>query len=113
VVIRLALITQALPIEDNGPCRLNGPRIEMPAVRRDHPRPAQEVAFPRRLEYERTTVCARYFQRDPAAANEIELMGLFTLSEDELIHVEANVAGAVSQQLNVPWFASIQEGMVC
>src|SRR5271165_723907 len=88
-VIPFALLAQALAIEDDGSRHFSRPRIEPPVVRRHQPRPSEDIPVSERLHRHAAAAGNRRFERDPAGANEVEMVGPVAFTEDQLTGVEA------------------------
>src|SRR5215472_15476511 len=113
VVIGLAFAAQAHPIQGNGSRRLNNACAEMPAVRREEPRPAQHLARFDGLNGDSPALSSKHLQRNFALANDIKVRGRFVFVKDILPSFKADVRCASSNELHVARFKSFKEGMSC
>ena len=88
--VRLALAAQAGAVELDRPDRRNGAGVEVPAVRREEPRPADDVAGFDGLDRERSPAGHVELERDPPSAQDVEDVRRLSFAEQGLAGVEAD-----------------------
>ena len=95
-------VTQCIRLEDDGFCRLDRPRTEMPLVRRKKPGPTERLASAERLNRNEAfprNVCR--FQSDFTVMNQIKMLRIVTLLKNLLVGPEALNDCAFSQQRKI------------
>ena len=94
LVVLLALRPEALAVERDGANELGRLPVEVPAVGRHEPRPAEDVARPDGLEDERPVRGREGLDGDRPLAHDVELVGVLPLLEEVRPRVPLDVRGA-------------------
>src|SRR5574341_301496 len=109
VVVVFTFCAQAFSIQSNGARQLDRPRIKMPKVRRNQPRPTEYLARTQRLHGDRSALRGKNFHRDFAVANDVKLIRLLAFAAEKLSGVEAHVRGAADDELQMMRIEALQK----
>jgi hypothetical protein len=109
VVILLAFAPKAFAVKRQGSRGPLRPRAKVAAVRGEQPRPAQHVPRACRLYSGQAAMRDHDIHGHLTFANEVKLIGRVALAEDNLTFLEAHVAGASGDELDVPLFQGLEE----
>jgi hypothetical protein len=94
MMVRLALATQAGCIDAEGAYQLKGARVRIPAIGREQPGSAHDLAFPERRHDDRRLSGGCDLERHFAVPDQEEFVGRVTLAKKVLAGIEAMVARA-------------------
>jgi hypothetical protein len=81
-------------------------------VRWEQPRPSQNLAFSKGQQGKGATPFGEYLQRHLPLADEIEGVGLFTLMENELSSLKADVGGTPHDEFEMALWKVIEKRML-
>ena len=84
VVVGVALTAQAGAVEGDDAHLVDRAGVEVPDVRREEPRPADDLAGIERLDHDRASRRRVRRQGDAALADEVEGVGRIALAEEPL-----------------------------
>src|SRR5271166_622104 len=110
-VILFALLAQALAVEHDGSRRLSRACIEPRVVRRNQPRPSEDLPVPECLHRHAATARDRSFECDPAGTNKVEVISRAALAEDQLTCGEAHVGRTPDRQFQIARVDPAEERM--
>ena len=111
-VVLFSFGAKALPVDSKNTRRLEGSCRKLPSVRWEQPRPSQNLAFSKGQDGEGATAFGEYLQRHLPLADEIEGVGLFTLMENELPSLKADVGGTSDYEFEVAVWKVIEKRML-
>ena len=89
--IGFALTAQASAVQRDRTDRRHRPGISEISVRRDEPRPPEDLSLVHGLDDERSSCRRVNFQRDPPVPDHVEVVGRFSLTEDVVTRGEMHV----------------------
>src|SRR5208337_2346585 len=101
IVVVFALRTQTLAVKGNRAHGFNGVGVKPPLVRRQQPRPAQNLSLAEGGEHDRLALRGKDFECHLAGADQVELVRFASLLKDVGAGVKADVRGAPGQQVGV------------
>src|SRR5437868_13328851 len=96
-MVALAVFPQNGPVEEDRGGWHKGPSSEVPEVRREHPRPAEQLTRSDRLDYHRLTATRFGFQRYLTALDQIKPIRDLFLAQNNLPFPEMRVDCAIRQ----------------
>jgi hypothetical protein len=112
VMVGFALCPKTLRIEREGTRQVKSPRIKMPFVGRNEPRPSKDVAIGKRLNGNRAAIGADDFDPDPPLANEVELMRFLALSKYVTPRIESDIGSTSGDQGEMVFRQIFEKGML-
>ncbi len=92
--IGLGLAPQTGPVDGDGPDRVDGAGVEVPAVGGHEPAPAHGGTGPQCLDDDRSRSRRVHLDGDPAAAQQVERVGRVALGQEQVTGIEGHVLGA-------------------
>ena len=101
IVVRLGLRPEAFSVEPDSADIFHCTGREMPAVRRDQPRPSENLSGTDGLDANESSLACLDFVGNAAVPDEIESVSGFTLVEKKLAVFERNVRCTPDEQLHV------------
>ena len=99
--VGLALLAQAGAVEARRAHEREGARVEVPAVGREEPRPADDLAGVDRLDRDGAAGRDERLERDAAVPQDVEGVRLVAVAEQQLALAKLDVAPAAGDQLEL------------
>src|SRR5262249_55647064 len=99
--VGLALAADAGAVKRGRAHRPERPPVEVPAERREEPRPADDLAGLDRLDRGRRAGRDEHLDGDDTVAHEVEVVCLLSLAKEDLVLVEVDVRPAAGDQRHV------------
>ena len=111
---RQVLVAEAMKrrsIEKNGRSRSACPRMVVPAIRREQPRPTHWLSSSYRFDRDRAVFRSPIFERDRPFGDQIKTICWFAYPEENLTFLKSLERGATCQKLNMMRAHSGEESM--
>src|SRR5664279_5347911 len=103
-----ALAAQTGAVEARRPHERERAHVEVPAVRREEPRPADNVARLERLDRDGAAGRNERLQRDAAVPQHVEHVCRVAVADDQLVCAELHVRAATRDQRQVGWLQALE-----
>src|SRR5579884_2940069 len=112
IVVLLRFFAKALAIQRDRSCQFHSMRVKNPAVRRDQPGPAKDLAFADGLDLHRTPAGDKHLQCDQSLANQIKVVRLLALAEYEFPCIEPDIGRASYNEVQMMLVKALKKRML-